>query len=96
MSFQKIINPGLGIGSAFGTPSTISVTGTYTMAAGSYIVAANSAVGTTTGVFIAAQSTTNGVTATYVIMGANQPGDFVADGSAVVMVGTATVSLISF
>lgn len=95
MSVNKMLTAGFGPGGTFGTATTTSVTGTLALGAGQWIVVANSAVGTTTGVFITASSTTNGVTATYVILGANQPGEVLSDGSSVNMIGTATVCLIS-
>ena len=93
MSVNKILSAGFGPGGAFGTPTTTSVTGTFTPAAGQWMIAGLTAAATT-GVFIQGSSTTNGVTGTWGLSQANQGGFFVSDGSSIGLVGTATIVLV--
>ena len=94
MSVNKILNTGFGIGTAFGTPTTTSVTGTLVVGAGQWMVAGLTAAATT-GVFVQALSTSNGVTGTWGLSQANQGCFFISDGVSVGVVGTATIVLIS-
>lgn len=93
MSVNKILSAGFGPGGSFGTPTTTSVTGTYLVAAGQWMVAGLTAAATT-GVFIQAVSTSNGVTGTWGLSQANQGGFFMSDGSSIGLVGTATIVII--
>ena len=93
MSVNKILNPGFGVGSAYGTPTTTSVTGTLTVPLGQWMVAGLTAAATT-GVFIQAVSTSNSVTGTWGLSQANQGCFVVSDGSSIGAVGTATIVLI--
>lgn len=91
MSVNKLVVPGFGVGTAYGTPitralaetSTVTLTGTV-LPAGQYIVH-----GLATGTSLALRSTTNGVTASYTII-AGAPGILAYDGSSGVMVNTTT------
>ena len=94
MSVNKVINPGFGIGGAFGTPTTVAVAPTSTVTltgtaypAGQYFVAGLSA-----GLSITGDSTTNGVTATFYFVngGATNGGFFVNDNSSFQIVSTTT------
>jgi len=92
MSVNKILNPGFGVGQAFGTPTTISITGTSTLSSGQWFVASN--VAGTVGVQIQMSSTSNGVTGTWTIGQMNDGGFVVSDGTSVQMIGTATFAII--
>ena len=91
MSGQKMVVPGFGIGTFYGSPSTIALDSTKTttltgtvLLAGQYQVA-----GIVTGVNISLVSTSNGVTGTYKILDGT-PGDISYDGSSGVLINTTT------
>lgn len=96
MSANKMVVPGFGVGSAYGTPvtrpldstSTVTLTGTV-LPAGQYFV-----TGVVAGVQTKLASTTNGVTATYSILN-GAPGWIMYDGASGTLVNTTTsVSII--
>lgn len=97
MSSQKIINPGFGIGSAYGTPLTVAVAQTSTVAltsnstttvipTGWSIIAGGMAAG----ISIVGVSTTNGVTGTWTIMSGATAGPIWSDGASLSVVNTTT------
>ena len=97
MSGQKMVVPGFGIGTFYGTPSTIALDSTKTttltgtvLPAGQYQVA-----GMVTGVNISLVSTSNGVTGTYKILDGSQ-GDIAYDGVSGVLINTTTSATIVF
>ncbi len=91
MSGQKMVVPGFGIGTFYGTPTTIALDSTKTTTlTGTVLVANNYQVaGLVTGVNISAVSTSNGVTGTYILLNGT-PGDFTHDGASNVLINTTT------
>jgi hypothetical protein len=91
MSAQKMVVPGFGTGSFYGTPvtrpldstSTVTLTGTV-LPAGQYMV-----TGLVTGTTVKLASTTNGVTGTYTIL-SGAPGVINYDGASGTLVSTTT------
>ncbi len=91
MSVNKLVVPGFGVGTAYGTPitraldstSTVTLTGTV-LPAGQYYV-----TGLVTGTSAQLRSTTNGVTGTYTIL-SGAPGIIAYDGSSGALVSTTT------
>ena len=96
MSGQKMVVPGFGIGTFYGTPNTIALLGTSTLTltgtvllAGQYQVA-----GLVAGTSLIAYSTSNGVTGTYTLL-SGAPGDFQHDGASCALVSaTSSVSIV--
>lgn len=96
MSEQKLVVPGFGVGTYYGTnltrpldsSSTVTLTGTV-LPAGQYMV-----TGLVTGTSLKLASTTNGVTGTWVVL-SNAPGGLAYDGSSGTLVSSTTsVSII--
>ena len=92
---QKIVAPGFGIGSVYGTPTTIGLAATSTLSITSALVGEYSATGIVTGVQLNAVSTTNSVTLTASLLN-GAPGRVFLDGSSCFLVNTTTSVTILF
>lgn len=98
MSDQKLVVPGFGVGSFYGTAisrpldstSTLTLTGTV-LPAGSYAV-----VNMITGNALVYYSTTNGVTATYTVATGAAPAMINYDGASGKLTSTTTSATILF
>ena len=97
MSVNKIINPGFGIGNAYGTPINATVAGntiTFTSTAGANTYLGQFFVtGVTAGVNINAVSTSNGVTGTYAVLN-GASGYVVMDNTSFTCNSAATATLV--
>lgn len=97
MAANKLVVPGFGIGTCFGTPvtraldstSTVTLTGTV-LPSGNYL-----ATGFVTGVNLSLLSTTNGVTGTWLVLN-GAPGHYFHDGTTGKLVNTTTSVSIVF
>lgn len=94
MSVNKILNPGFGIGAAYGTPVTVALAPTATVTLTS-AVSLNTyggqfmATGIVAGTQLKAVSTDNGVTGTYSVLD-GAPGFVVMDNTSFRLVNTTT------
>lgn len=86
---NKMVVPGFGTGSAFGTPVTIGVAPTSTLSITSSLVGLYQFSGFVTGVSMIQASTANGVTDTFTILSASQ-GIVALDGVSSFIVNTTT------
>lgn len=87
---QKLTVPGFGVGSFYGTPTTIGVAPTSTLSITSALVGDYLAtVGMVAGINLISVSTTNGVTLTVTALAA-APGRVVLDGVSNFLVNTTT------
>lgn len=89
MSTNKIVNPGFGVGTAFGTPTTIALDSTQTLSITSSLVGSYYATGLVTGVGLRLQSTSNGVTGTWAVL-SGAPGHVWLDGTSGQLTTTTT------
>ena len=95
MSVNKIINPGFGIGNAYGTPFNATIAGntiTFTSSSNTYL-GQFFISGVTLSVAINAVSTSNGVTGTYAVL-SGAPGYVVMDNTSFTGVSAATATLV--
>lgn len=94
MSAQKMVVPGFGVGTFYGTPTTIGLAATSTLSITSSLVGEFHVAGIVTGTSLTLVSTQNGVTATYSIL-SGAPGRALLDGVSAFAVNTTTsVSLV--
>ena len=95
MSWDKSIVTGFGIGSVYGTPTTVALDSTSTVSLAntttSTVVPSGPALvtGIAAGVQLKAVSTSNGVTGTYSIL-SGAPGQVFNDGASLSLVNTTT------
>jgi len=95
MSVNKILNPGFGIGNAYGTPFNVTVAGntiTLTSTASTY-TGQFYMTGVTAGVNVNAQSTSNGVTGTYAVL-SGAAGIVVMDNTSFNIQSAATATIV--
>lgn len=92
---QKLIVPGFGTGSIFGTPTTVGLAPTSTLSITSSLVGEYSVTGLATGVQLTQVSTSNGVTGTYLVL-SGAPGRALLDGQSGFLVNTTTSVTIVF
>ncbi len=94
MSTNKLNVPGFGTGASFGTPTTIALDSTQTLSVTSGLVGSYYCTGLVTGTGLRLQSTSNGVTGTWVIC-SGAPGHVWLDGvSAQLTTTTTSVSVV--
>lgn len=86
---QKIVAPGFGIGTMYGTPVTIALDSTKTVSITSALVGVYHVAGLATGVSLNLISTTNGVTDTIKVLDGTQ-GRVLLDGQSAFLVNTTT------
>lgn len=86
---QKLVAPGFGVGTVYGTPTTIALAQTSTLSITSSLVGEYSVTGVVAGVNLAQVSTTNGVTGTYLVL-SGAPGRAMLDGVSNFLVNTTT------
>lgn len=86
---QKMIVPGFGVGTGYGTPTTIGLAATSTLSITASLVGEYAITGLATGVNLSLVSTTNGVTDTIKILD-GAPGRALLDGSSAFFVNTTT------
>lgn len=86
---QKMMVPGFGVGTVYGTPTTIALNSTSTVSVTSALVGEYHFTGLATGVQLKAVSTTNGVTLTASLLD-GAPGRALVDGSSCFLVNTTT------
>jgi hypothetical protein len=89
MSINKMLVPGFGPGTAFGTPTTIGLAPTSTLSITSALTGQYIVEGIATGVQLSQVSTSNGVTGTYLVLN-GAPGVTVLDGQSGFLVNTTT------
>ncbi len=94
-SAQKIVSQGFGVGSMYGTPTTIGLAPTSTLSITSSLVGEYCIAGIATGVNVSSVSTSNGVTDTIKIID-GAPGRVLLDGVSNFLVNTTTSVTIKF
>ena len=92
---QKVIVPGFGVGTSYGTPTTVALDSTKTLSVTSSLVGEYHVTGVVTGVQLNAVSTTNSVTLTASLQN-GPPGRAFLDGSSCFLVNTTTSVTILF
>ncbi len=92
---QKLIVPGFGIGTNYGTPTTVALDATKTLSITSALVGEYQVTGIVTGVQLKAVSTTNSVTLTASLLD-GAPGRAFLDGQSCFLVNTTTSVTILF
>lgn len=92
---QKLIVPGFGVGTAYGTPTTVALDSTKTISVTSSLAGVYHVTGLVTGVQLNAVSTTNSVTLTASLLN-GAPGRALLDGSSCFLVNTTTSVTILF
>ena len=95
MSTNRINNPGFGVGTSFGTPTTIALNSTQTLSVTSALVGSYYCTGLVTGVGLTLVSTSNGVTGTYTIL-SGAPGHVWLDGVSAFLATTTTSINVTF
>lgn len=88
-SAQKLVAPGFGVGTMYGTPVTVGLAPTSTLSITSSLVGEYAIAGIATGVNVSSVSTTNGVTDTIKILD-GAPGRALLDGVSNFLVNTTT------
>lgn len=86
---QKLVSPGFGVGTLYGTPTTIGLAPTSTLSITSSLVGEYFVAGLVTGVNLSLVSTTNGVTDTIKVLD-GAPGRALLDGVSAFLVNTTT------
>lgn len=92
---QKLVAPGFGVGTVYGTPTTIGLAPTSTLSITSALVGEYAVTGIVTGVNLSQVSTSNGVTGTYLAL-SGAPGRAFLDGVSNFLVNTTTSATIVF
>lgn len=88
-SAQKIVVQGFGVGSMYGTPTTLGLAPTSTLSITSSLVGEYAVTGLATGVNLSQISTANGVTGTYQVLN-GAPGRALLDGVSSFLINTTT------
>lgn len=86
---QKIVNQGFGIGSVYGTTTTIGLAPTSTLSITASLVGEYAVTGVVTGISLISVSTANGTTGTFSIL-AGAPGRALLDGVSNFLVNATT------
>lgn len=86
---QKLVVTGFGVGSVYGTPTTLALAQTSTLSITASLVGEYSVTGLVTGVNLSQVSTANGVTGTYQVLN-GVPGRAFLDGVSNFLVNTTT------
>jgi hypothetical protein len=86
---QKIVNQGFGIGSVYGTTTTIGLAPTTTLSITASLVGEYAATGLVAGITLIQTSTANGTTGTFTVLSA-APGRVLLDGVSNFLVNATT------